>query len=113
LTIAWLVYAAAYVAFPFTRSISVTWLLIVVYGAYYGLAEGAEKAIVVDLAPKQSRGHALGLFHAITGVAVLPANAVFGALYGAKHVALAFEISAACAALAAGGLAVLAAKGRR
>jgi MFS family permease len=108
LTIAWLVYAAAYAAFPCTRSIAVTWVLIALYGAYYGLAEGAEKAILVDLAPSAARGKALGLFHAITGIAVLPANAVFGALYGAKHVELAFGISAGCAAVAAAGLAVLA-----
>jgi MFS family permease len=107
LTIAWLVYAAAYFAFPLTRSIGLTWLLVVVYGAYYGLAEGAEKAMVVDLAPLAARGRALGLFHAITGIAVLPANAVFGALYGAKHEGLAFELSAGCAAVAAAGLALL------
>jgi MFS family permease len=112
LTLGWLVYAAAYAAFPFTRSVALTWLMIVLYGAYYGLAEGAEKALVVDLAPKETRGRALGLFHAITGLAVLPANAVFGALYGAGRVQLAFGVSAGCAALAAAGLAVLAARAR-
>jgi MFS family permease len=110
LTIAWLVYAAAYVAFPLTRSIALTWGLIVAYGAYYGLAEGAEKAIVVDLAPKEARGRALGMFHAITGIAILPANAIFGALYGTNHAHLAFATSAACAALAAIGLGILAAR---
>ncbi len=107
LAMAWMVYAAAYVAFPLTQSVALTWFLIILYGGYYGLAEGAEKALVADLAPKDARGHAFGILHAITGIAVLPANAIFGALYGTRHVALAFGSSAACAALAAIGLSLL------
>ena len=106
LVLAWLVYAAAYLSFPFTSSIAVTWVLIVAYGAYYGLAEGAEKAIVADLAPRAHRGRAFGMLHAVTGLAILPANAIFGVLY-AKHAALAFYSSAACAALAAVALFVM------
>jgi MFS family permease len=102
----WLVYAAAYALFPLTRSIAITWALLVAYGAYYGLTEGGEKALVADLAPADSRGRAYGALHAITGLAVLPANALFGALY-ASHVSLAFGVSAACAGVAAVGLAVL------
>jgi MFS family permease len=101
LTFAWFVYAGAYVAFPFTQSVAVTWALILFYGLYYGLAEGAEKAIVADLAPKEARGRAFGALHAITGLAVLPANAIFGLLYGMKLPLVAFGASAACAGVAA------------
>jgi MFS family permease len=100
----WLVYAAAYALFPLTRSIALTWALLIAYGAYYGLTEGGEKALLVELAPKEARGRAFGVLHAITGAATLPANALFGALY-ANHASLAFELSAAFAALAAVGLA--------
>jgi MFS family permease len=100
----WLVYAATYALFPATRSIALTWALLVGYGAYYGLTEGGEKALLVELAPSESRGRAFGTLHAITGAATLPANALFGALY-ATHAALAFEISAGFAAFAAVGLA--------
>jgi MFS family permease len=103
----WLVYAAAYALFPATRSVGVTWGLLVAYGAYYGLTEGGEKALVADLTPAELRGRGYGALHAITGIAVLPANAVFGALY-AGHVQLAFWASAGCALAAAVGLAVLA-----
>ncbi len=102
----WLVYAVAYALFPATRSIPLTWTLLVAYGAYYGLTEGGGKALVADLAPVASRGRAYGVLHAITGFAVLPANALFGALY-AHHVGLAFGASAACAALAALSLSFL------
>lgn len=96
LAVAWVVYAAAYALFPLTRSVAVTWALFVFYGAYYGLAEGGQKAIVADLCSPTERGRAFGALHAITGVAVLPANAIFGALYAA-HVGWAFGASAACA----------------
>jgi MFS family permease len=102
----WLVYAAAYALFPTTRSVAATWGLLVFYGAYYGLTEGGEKALVADLAPPELRGRAFGALHAITGLAVLPANAIFGALYEG-HVAAAFWVSSACAAGAAIALALL------
>ncbi len=105
----WVVYAAAYALFPTTRSVAWTWALLVAYGAYYGLTEGGEKALVADLTPAHLRGRAFGALHAVTGLAVLPANAVFGALY-AKHAALAFWVSAGCAGGAATGLLVLAAR---
>jgi MFS family permease len=102
----WLVYAVAYALFPLTRSIPATWALLVAYGAYYGLTEGGEKALVADLAPPELRGRAFGALHAVTGLAVLPANAIFGALY-TRHVELAFWLSSGCALLAAIGLALL------
>jgi MFS family permease len=102
----WIVYAAAYALFPMTRSVALTWTLLVAYGAYYGLTEGGEKALVADLAPPESHGRAYGALHAVTGLAVLPANALFGALY-ARHVQLAFWASSGCACAAAIGLALL------
>jgi MFS family permease len=100
LSLAWLVYAAAYALFPLTRSVAVTWVLIAGYGVYYGLAEGGEKAILADLAPPEQRGRAFGLLHAITGAAVLPANALFGLLY-AWNPTYAFAASAGFAFVAA------------
>lgn len=100
LAVAWVVYAAAYALFPLTKSLVLSWILLVAYGAYYGLAEGGEKAIVADLARPEERGRAFGAFHAVTGLAVLPANVVFGSLYGA-HPAWAFGVGSACALTAA------------
>jgi MFS family permease len=99
----WLLYATAYALFPMTRSIATTWGILVLYGAHYGLTEGGEKAIVADLSPPALRGRAFGALHAITGAAILPANALFGYLY-TRHAAWAFGVGAACAALAATAL---------
>ena len=104
LLVAWSLYAAVYALLPFATSYALTWGLMLVYAAYYGLSEGAEKALVADLAPPESRGRAFGALHAVTGLAVLPANAVFGALFDASP-SYAFWTSAGCAALGAGMLA--------
>jgi MFS family permease len=100
LVVAWVVYGLAYAAFPLTRSVALTWALIVGYGVYYGLAEGGEKAILADLAPPDQRGRAFGALHALTGIAVLPANAIFGHLYE-RSPAAAFGVGSGCALLAA------------
>jgi MFS family permease len=100
----WLVYAAAYAVFPLTESVAITWALIALYGAYYGLTEGGEKAIVADLIPADLRGRGYGALNAVTGFAILPANALFGVLY-TDHAAWAFGLSAIFALAAALALA--------
>lgn len=97
---AWVLYAIFYAALPYVTA--PLWFsgLIVAYGLYYGLAEGAERAILTEHAPAHLRGRAFGAMHALTGAAVLPANLLFGLLYS-KSAALAFGVSAACAGVAA------------
>jgi MFS family permease len=97
---AWFFYAAFYAAAPHVTTPLAFAILVVAYGAYYGLAEGSERALLAEQAPASMRGRAFGAMHAVTGLAVLPANLLFGLLY-ARHVALAFGVSAACAAGAA------------
>lgn len=97
--VGWAAYAAVYAAIPFVHSAAAFVALVAAYGAYYGLTEGPEKALLVSLAPSSSRGRALGGLHAVTGFAVLPANLVFGALYGLDP-RFAFGVSAGCAAMA-------------
>jgi MFS family permease len=100
LAAAWISYATVYAVAAFVSSPLVFALLVVGYGGYYGLAEGSERAIVSELAPVEARGRAFGAMHAVTGLAVLPANLLFGFLY-ARSPSLAFGVSAACAGTAA------------
>ncbi len=109
LTFGWVVYALVYAAFPLATTVTGTWALLVAYALYYGLAEGGEKAIVADLAPRKLRGRAFGTLAAVTGFAVLPANALFGLLFD-WDVRAAFGTSAAFAALAAVVLSTVKAK---
>lgn len=102
----WLLYAFVYVAFGFTASAWGLYLLFAVYGLYYALTEGVERALVTDLAPAQGRGTALGIYHFVAGAAALPASIICGWLWelealGENGPRVALGFGAACAFLAA------------
>jgi MFS family permease len=76
-------YAVIYMAFGFISAQTqfLLWLFWPLYGVYYALTEGVEKAFVAELAPAASRGTALGFFHTITGIGLLPASIIAGLLF--------------------------------
>jgi MFS family permease len=49
-------------------------------GLVAGLTEGAERSLVAHLAPVRT-GRGFGVYHALTGLAALPAGLAFGAIY--------------------------------
>jgi MFS family permease len=100
ITVGWIVYAAVYIGFALSSSLS--WLIVwfLIYGFYFGLTEGTEKALVVDLAPEASRGYAFGIFNAVLGIGALLASIVFGLLWNAFGPAVAFGTGAALALVA-------------
>ena len=77
----WSMYSLVYLGFAFSTSATalVAWFLI--YGVYFGLAEGTEKALVADLSPSAQRGTAFGFYNAALGVGTLLASVLFGLLY--------------------------------
>lgn len=97
----WCVYAAVYWGFAVVDDPAALVACFLAYGAYFGLAEGSEKALIADLAPAARRGTAFGYYHAITGVGALVASVAFGALYEYFGSATAFATGAALAAIAA------------
>ena len=83
LMLGYALYALVYIAFGFITP-ATRWLLWVfwpVYGVYYAMTEGVEKAFVSDLAPEGSRATAMGFYHTITGLGLLPASLIAGALF--------------------------------
>ncbi|MBA3766955.1 MAG: MFS transporter [Acidobacteria bacterium] len=97
----WLLYAAVYAGFAFVSSVGMAWVLFLIYGIYFGLAEGAEKALVADLVRPEQRGTAYGLYNLAFGIAVFPASLLMGALWNWRGAQTAFITSAAIGALAA------------
>jgi MFS family permease len=93
----WLVYAAVYIGFAVSESLAtlLTWLLL--YGFYFGLTEGTEKALVADLAPASRRGYAFGLYNAVIGVGALVASVMFGILWNGFGASIAFGAGATLA----------------
>ena len=55
----WLLYAAVYFAFAWAGAPWQAWALFAVYGVFYGMTEGTEKALVADIVPKVRRGAAI------------------------------------------------------
>ncbi|MEA4884082.1 MAG: MFS transporter [Clostridia bacterium] len=77
----WTVYGLIYLGFAFAQSAWHVWVLYSLYGAYYGLTEGAAKALVADVVPSAKRGTAYGLYNAAIGISALPASVIAGALW--------------------------------
>ena len=103
----WLLYAAVYLAFGRAHAQWQAWALFAVYGVFFGLTEGVEKALVADLVPAERRGAAFGFYNLTIGVAALPASLLFGALWDRRGAPTAFAFGAALALVAAGGLAAV------
>ncbi|HEX8138299.1 MAG TPA: MFS transporter [Pyrinomonadaceae bacterium] len=97
----WLLYAAVYAGFAFVTSVGMAWVLFLVYGIYFGLAEGAEKALVADLVRPEQRGTAYGLYNLAFGIAVFPASLLMGAIWNWRGATAAFMTSASLGAVAA------------
>jgi len=71
---------------------------------HHALTEGPERALVAEMAAGERRGRAFGLYHAVTGVLLLPASLVTGALWQRFSPAAALLTGAALALLAASAL---------
>lgn len=98
----WIVYALVYVGFAFVNAEWQAWALFIVYGVYFGLTEGVEKAFVADLVDSdEKRGTAFGFYNLAFSITVFPASIVFGAIWTTFGAAPAFLISASISLCAA------------
>jgi MFS family permease len=97
----WILYAAVYAGFAFVSNSISVWILFLIYGIYFGLAEGAEKALVADLVRPEQRGTAYGLYNLAFGITVLPASLLMGGLWDWRGPQTAFLVSAILGATAA------------
>ena len=96
----WLVYALVYAGFGAATQHWQAWALFGVYGVYFGLTEGVEKAFVADFAPTHLRGSSFGLYHLVVGIGAFPASLLFGLVWQAFGSAAAFGMGAGLAFLA-------------
>jgi len=101
IVIGWLIYAVVYLGFAAAESAAtlVGWFL--VYGVFFALTEGAEKALVADLTPADRHGAAFGVYNAALGAGTLAASVMFGVLYERFGAGAAFGTGAGLAAAAA------------
>lgn len=98
----WAVYGVFYLLLGLNgQNLWLLWPLFAFYGLFMAATEGAEKALVADLAPKELLGTAYGWFNLTAGVMLLPASMLFGWLWQTFSPETAFGFSASCAILAA------------
>lgn len=77
----WIVYALIYLGFGLATKTYQIVALYILYGLYYGLTEGVEKALVADLVPSEKRGTAYGLYNGAVGIFAFPASLIAGLLW--------------------------------
>ena len=104
----WLLYAAVYFAFAWARVPWQAWALFAIYGIFYGMTEGTEKALVADIVPRTRRGAAFGWYNLAIGLGALPASLIFGWIWDTRGAASAFLFGASLALVAAVLMAIVA-----
>lgn len=96
----WLIYAVVYAGFAASTSLTALLVWFMIYGFYFGFAEGTEKALVADLVSPALRGTAFGIYNAVIGLGAFLASVVFGAVWSAYSASVAFGLGASLALLA-------------
>lgn len=98
----WIAYAAIYLLLGWGGLPDWSiWGLFAAYGLFIAATEGAEKALVADLVPRDQLGTAFGWYHLTLGITLLPASLLFGWLWQSVSAFTAFAFGAGCALLAA------------
>lgn len=113
LALGWLVYAAAYAVMGLATSRAGFGLALLGYGAFYGLTEGVEKALLADLLDPEERGTGFGAFQATLGLGALLASPLMGLLMTRLGTRPAFLATSGLALGAALALVIWKAWGRR
>jgi MFS family permease len=97
----WVVYSVFYLLLGLNSHPLLLWPLFAFYGLFMAATEGAEKALVADMVPKEILGTSFGWFNLVAGLMLLPASVVFGWLWQTVTPLTAFAFSATCALAAA------------
>lgn len=80
---------------------------VILWGLHMGFTQGVLSALVADTAPKHLRGTGFGLFNLITGVMMLAASIIAGALWQGFGASVTFYAGAGFATLSLLGLGLL------
>lgn len=106
------IFALTCLTMMFAEDLMLAALGFALFGVYKGSSEGVLKAYVVDVAPSNLRGTALGGFHTAVGLVMLPGGVIAGLLYDVSGPEATFAYGAALA-VSALGLLLLIGPGRK
>jgi MFS family permease len=74
-------FAAIAIGLLFTSQIYAILVVFAIYGIFYAMIDGVQRAFVADLAPPDLKATALGTFHTSIGLIALPGGFVAGILW--------------------------------
>ncbi|MFO7677109.1 MAG: MFS transporter [Thermoplasmatota archaeon] len=77
----YILFSIACVGLVFTNNVLLLVIMFVLYGLFYAMVDGVQRAFVVDLSPKQLKATALGTYHTSVGLAALPAGLLLGIIW--------------------------------
>lgn len=78
---AFILFALLSIGFAYTSEKIFLWVLFALYGLFIGLTDGVLKAFVSDLALKESRGEAFGIYYTIIGFTTIAGNISAGLIW--------------------------------
>ena len=81
LAMGYLMFAITSLGLIYTSDLYGILLFFIVYGIFYAMVDGVQRAFVVDLAPKHLKATALGTFHTAVGLVALPGGYIAGMLW--------------------------------
>jgi MFS family permease len=89
-----LILVLADIILALTNSVGWMFVGIIFWGIHLGMTQGLLLAMISKLSPLELRGTSFGLFHAISGVALLTASLIAGYLWQYYYSGLIFFVSA-------------------
>ncbi len=81
ISMGYLLFAMASLAFSIMSGIKVVFIATLLFGAYVGIIETVQRAIVAKFGPSDLRGTAYGLYYMVVGFCSMGANLIFGILW--------------------------------
>jgi MFS family permease len=77
----YLLFAVTSAGLIFASDLTSIVVFFVVYGIFYAMIDGVQRAFVVDLSPEHLKATALGTFHTAIGLVALPGGYIAGSLW--------------------------------
>lgn len=103
----YLIYGLVYLGFAYFADKTAVLLLFVAYGAYNALISGAERAFIVENAPAEYKGTALGVYGMLQGIGLLLSSIIAGFLWDGLNSSAPFVFGGILAVVAALAIAVI------
>jgi len=81
LMIGYILFAITSLGLLFTSQMYMLLAMFILYGVFYAMIDGVQRAFVVDLAPPDLKGTALGTFYTAIGLVALPGGVIAGTIW--------------------------------